>query len=110
MGEKNKKKLTNKQKGILVIIGAGATIITVKAVRAIIKKKTGVDTGEVIEMKERDKLLMAVDEDIFSDLAPTLENVIIDQGIEKVNISRCYDIGDNVHKCVEITMDTIVGD
>lgn len=51
-----------------------------------------------------------IDEDIFTDLAPELEQMVLNAGVDKAWIERCYDLDPVTHKLVEINISTIHGD
>ena len=51
-----------------------------------------------------------VDEQIFTDLAPEIENYVLDNGIDHAVSERSYDIGNNYHKLVKVDVTQVVGD
>lgn len=51
-----------------------------------------------------------IDEDIFTRVAPLMEDAILDEGVEKFNFEDAYEIGQNVSKTVKISIDTVYGD
>lgn len=59
--------------------------------------------------EEADKV-KRIDEGVFTDIAPQLENVLLDDGIDSIHFDTSYDVGENTVKRVTIDVETIVGD
>lgn len=73
-----------------------------------IKKLENPESNRAVnENSERD---YKIDEEIFTDLAPQLENLVCDDGIETAHIDTSFEIGQNVNKRVTIDVETIYGD
>ncbi len=43
-------------------------------------------------------------------LAPAIEGAVLDKGLEKVILDRSYDLGDNLHKLVTVSIENVYGD
>lgn len=67
------------------------------------------DKGELLPAAKKE-LLKRVDEDIFTDLAPLIEKMVMDDSIEKAGIERTYDTDINYHKIVTVSIEQVVGD
>lgn len=57
-----------------------------------------------------ERTVKEVDEDIFTNLAPAIEEAVLDKDIEKIWYDRSYDLGDNLHKFVTVNIENIYGD
>lgn len=66
--------------------------------------------GYEVDLSDVNKRIGKVDEDIFTSLAPDIENAILNTSIDKIVIERTYDMGDNLHKLVTTTVEGIYGD
>lgn len=51
-----------------------------------------------------------IDEEIFTDLAPEIENLVINSEIEQAIAERSYTLEPTLHKLVTVKIDTIHGD
>lgn len=67
------------------------------------------DKGELLPTA-KEKLLMKVDEKIFTDLAPAIERMVMDDRIAHGRIERTYDTDINYHKFVTVSIEQVVGD
>ena len=67
------------------------------------------DKGELLPAAKKE-LLRRVDEEIFTDLAPLIETMVMDNSIEKAGIERTYDTDINYHKIVTVLIEQVVGD
>ena len=60
--------------------------------------------------REANEIAYHVDEDLFTNVCPTMEDTILDKGIEKLVIERAYDLGDNLSKRVTVNIENMYGD
>ena len=105
----------NKEIVILTIIGAFGLTIGLKAHhREKMKlKKEGEEILKVLKTSKGGRLepwANAIDEEVFTDLAPEIESMILNVGLEKGWIERSYSLDPVTHKLVEISIETIHGD
>lgn len=56
--------------------------------------------------QQRNPLVMKIDEEIFTDLAPEIEEMVLNKGVEKGWISRTYKIGGG-SKLVEVNVEKV---
>lgn len=75
--------------------------------RALEIEKEGKDILKVFEsLPQRDPLTLKIDEEIFTDLAPEIEEMVLNKGVEKGWISRTYKIGGG-SKLVEVNVEKV---
>ncbi len=82
-----------------LLIGAGTVVSTVALIAIGVKcsKLRLNGTGKI------------VDEDIFTSLAPAIEEAVLDKSLEKIILERTYDMGDNIAKFVTINIENVYG-
>lgn len=100
--------------GVLVTTGV-ATFVISKDIKSMIKhEKEGQEILHVLRSTLKGGLTEAqakIDEEIFSDLAPEIEQMVLDKGIEHAVIERYYDLGeDRLFKSVVVTIKQYAGD
>lgn len=54
--------------------------------------------------------IRTIDEEVFTDLAPEIENLIINDGVENAIIERSFTLEPTLHKLVTVKIDAIHGD
>lgn len=86
----------------------GGTILGTVAVTAYMYHKGKfANLGGVSEVLSGDEYARTVDRLIFTDLAPKLEEVVLDKGIDTFNQTNIFDLGDGIQKTVTTVMETI---
>ena len=109
------KKYVNEHK-VQFVVGGVTVIGIVVGGRFLFKsvKKTNVKVDSNALKKVVDngisEITRKIDEEIFTDLAPEIENYVLDNGIEHAVSERSYDIGDNLFKIVTVTVKQYAGD
>lgn len=104
------------------IVG-GAILLTALGAKGIAdwhsKEKAHKERGEkilnafkdvCIESTEVNEIAYHVDEDLFTNVCPTMEDVILNRDVEKLVIERAYDLGDNLSKHVTVNIENVYGD
>ena len=56
------------------------------------------------------EFIRKIDEEIFTDLAPEVENLVISDGVEHAVVERSYTLEPTLHKLVTVKIDAIHGD
>lgn len=56
------------------------------------------------------EFIRKIDEEIFTDLAPEIENFVISDGVEHAVVERSYTLEPTLHKLVTVKIDAIHGD
>ena len=56
------------------------------------------------------EFIRKIDEEIFTDLAPEIENLVISDGVENAVVERSYTLEPTLHKLVTVKIDAIHGD
>ena len=51
-----------------------------------------------------------IDKDIFTELAPTIEEAVLNSGVDKMVLERSYDLDTLTHKLVTVNIEQIYGD
>lgn len=62
-------------------------------------------TGSVLP-----EYIRTIDEEVFTDLAPEIENLVISDGVEHAIVERSYTLEPTLHKLVTVKIDAIHGD
>ena len=57
-----------------------------------------------------DTIYKSIDERLFVELAPAIEEAVLNKGLEKTIIEEAYDLGDNLSKFVSVTVENVYGD
>ena len=100
--------------GAACLVDGGLAILGVKGFEsAKAKNKAREALGEKImdAFSGMDKISREIDEDIFTDLAPKIERVVLDRNIENVIcIEHTYDLGERLTKYVTVTIRSVYGD
>ena len=94
--------------GVVTVIGGTILVITGKRYK-ILKKDAYKEIIDTLQT-EIELPVKSVDEDVFTMLAPAIEGAVLDNGLEKVILDRSYDLGDNLHKLVTVTIENVYGD
>lgn len=93
-----------------ILVGAGTVIGTAVLITIGVKCSKS-SKGKVInDMPKLKEIGRIVDEDIFTELAPSIEETVLNKGLEKVVLERSYDLGDNLSKYVTVTIENVYGD
>ena len=103
------KELWAEHKGLIIFLGLGMFIGALKAIFGGGNKNIDSDEFDDFEPDE-DEVIKDIDESIFTDLAPEIENMVLNNSISKGGIFRSYDLKNKTHKTVEVTIDTIYDD
>lgn len=56
------------------------------------------------------EFIRKIDEEIFTDLAPEIENLVICDGVENAIVERSFTLEPTLHKLVTVKIDAIHGD
>ena len=94
--------------GVVTVIGGTILVITGKRYK-ILKKDAYKEIIDTLQT-EIELPVKSVDEDVFTMLAPAIEGAVLDKGLEKVILDRSYDLGDNLHKLVTVSIENVYGD
>lgn len=94
--------------GVVTVIGGTILVITGKRYK-ILKKDAYKEIINTLQT-EIELPVKSVDEDVFTMLAPAIEGAVLDKGLEKVILDRSYDLGDNLHKLVTVSIENVYGD
>ena len=94
--------------GVVTVIGGTILVITGKRYK-ILKKDAYKEIIDTLQT-EIELPVKSVDEDVFTMLAPASEGAVLDKGLEKVILDRSYDLGDNLHKLVTVSIENVYGD
>ena len=94
--------------GVVTVIGGTILVITGKRYK-ILKKDAYKEIIDTLQT-EIELPVKSVDEDVFTMLAPAIEGAVLDKGLEKVILDRSYDLGDNLHKLVSVSIENVYGD
>ena len=94
--------------GVVTVIGGTILVITGKRYK-ILKKDANKEIIDTLQT-EIELPVKSVDEDVFTMLAPAIEGAVLDKGLEKVILDRSYDLGDNLHKLVTVSIENVYGD
>ena len=94
--------------GVVTVIGGTILVITGKRYK-ILKKDAYKEIIDTLQT-EIELPVKSVDEDVFTMLAPAIEGAVLDKGLEKVILDRTYDLGDNLHKLVTVSIENVYGD
>lgn len=94
--------------GVATVIGGTILVITGKRYK-ILKKDVYKEIIDSLQT-EIELPVKSVDEDVFTMLAPAIEGAVLDKGLEKVILDRSYDLGDNLHKLVTVSIENVYGD
>ena len=94
--------------GVVTVIGGTILVITGKRYK-ILKKDAYKEIIDTLQT-EIELPVKSVDEDVFTMLAPAIEGAVFDKGLEKVILDRSYDLGDNLHKLVTVSIENVYGD
>lgn len=94
--------------GVVTVIGGTILVITSKRYK-ILKKDAYKEIIDTLQT-EIELPVKSVDEDVFTMLAPAIEGAVLDKGLEKVILDRSYDLGDNLHKLVTVSIENVYGD
>lgn len=94
--------------GVVTVIGGTILVITGKRYK-ILKKDVYKEIIDSLQT-EIELPVKSVDEDVFTMLAPAIEGAVLDKGLEKVILDRSYDLGDNLHKLVTVSIENVYGD
>lgn len=119
-GKKHGKKIAIAVGGVIVFVG------TLALFKTIFKGKGGiVDDAALVDLMGDSKVhtpmqpfsqgigenyAKEVDDAIFTDLAPEIEEACIRPGIDRFQTERFFDIGDRICKHITVTIENIVGD
>lgn len=113
--EKVKDFLRN-HKNLLLALGAGAVIVIGGTFYVIVSKenkilrKKGKEILDTLQKNTTESPVRSVDEDVFTMLAPAIEEAVLDKGLEKLVLDRSYDLGNNLHKLVTVSIENVYGD
>ena len=91
--------------GVVTVIGGTILVITGKRYK-ILKKDAYKEIIDTLQT-EIELPVKSVDEDVFTMLAPAIEGAVLDKGLEKVILDRSYDLGDNLHKLVTVSIENV---
>ena len=94
--------------GVVTVIGGTILVITGKRYK-ILKKDAYKEIIDTLQT-EIELPVKSVDEDVFTMLAPAIEGAVLDKGLEKVILDRSYDLGDNLHKLVTVSIENVYGE
>ena len=94
--------------GVVTVIGGTILVITGKRYK-ILKKDAYKEIIDTLQT-EIELPVKSVDEDVVTMLAPAIEGAVLDKGLEKVILDRSYDLGDNLHKLVTVSIENVYGD
>jgi hypothetical protein len=94
--------------GVVTVIGGTILVITGKRYK-ILKKDVYKEIIDSLQT-EIELPVKSVDEDVFTMLAPAIEGAVLDKDLEKVILDRSYDLGDNLHKLVTVSIENVYGD
>ena len=94
--------------GVVTVIGGTILVITGKRYK-ILKKDAYKEIIDTLQT-EIELPVKSVDEDVFTMLAPAIEGAVLDKGLEKVILDRSYDLGDNLHTLVTVSIENVYGD
>ena len=115
--EEEKKKENKALKVGLTIAGIALLGGTGYALSKHIKKQKAIAKVNKDILKNYDSLSRnstivetVIDEAIYTDLAQAIEDTVLDRGMEKAIIERSYDLGDNIHKFVSVSIENVYGD
>ena len=109
------KDFVQEHKAFVATLGAGLTLVIGGTVFLITGKKRKSSTKDIaVLLKDSSKAMSKVekhiDEDIFTSLAPAIEDAIKSKGVENVVLERDYNLGGNLHKFVTVCVENIYGD
>lgn len=96
--------------GVGAVLVIGGTTLTIMGRRRKITRKNGKEILDLLQKDTTELFVKNVDEDVFTMIAPAIEEAVLDKGLEKVIIDRSYDLGDNLHKLVTVSVENIYGD
>lgn len=99
--EKGKKFVKDHKKIVI-----GGALVTTGVVSCVILKKTS-----VIGRHPLRDIATLIDEEIFTELAPEIEQAVLDKGVDSLRIEKYFDLGeDNLFKHVEVKITQYAGD
>lgn len=78
--------------------------------KTVFKTKYVQIDGSLTEIFSKEKsnfIADIVDEDVIVELAPSIKEAVLSEGLEKVYIDRTYDLGDGIAKAVKVTVEKI---
>lgn len=109
------KEFFKKHERLLQILGAGVvviggTVFIIMGKRYKTVKKEAKQILDILQKNTTELPVKSVDEDVFTMLAPAIEESVLDRGLEKVVLDRSYDLGDNLHKLVTVSIENVYGD
>ncbi len=96
--------------GVGAVLVIGGTAFVIMGRRRKIMRKDGKEILDILQKDTTELFVKNVDEDVFTMIAPAIEEAVLDKGLEKVIIDRSYDLGDNLHKLVTVSVENIYGD
>ena len=79
----------------------------------LLKKRIGYllsKMPEGIEVDNEASIFGDIDEAIFTDLAPRMEEAIFNKGLEKTIIEESYELENNLSKFITISIENVYGD
>lgn len=92
---------------LMIVLGAkGASKLLIKP------KHVPGELGDAVlkGLKEGPLTPHEIDELVFTDLAPKIEDAVLEKGLEKMALERTYNLGDNLSKFVTINVENVYGD
>lgn len=108
------KKFLRKHKNLLAVLGAGATIIIGGTFYyTIIGKRSKMQLEEFLDILQKNtteiprQIIKNVDKDIFTTLAIDIEEAVLDKSRKILVLDRFYDLGDNLHKLVTVSIENV---
>lgn len=104
---------THYKKVLFITVGGAVVVILGKdAIKYRQLMKDAKELGETVlkQSKTLTPVAKIIDEDIFTDLAPTIEEMVLDSGVEKSMIEKNYDLDGLTHKLVTVNIERIMGD
>lgn len=105
--KKGVKTFFKRHKVAVISTAAASTAVSIISLVLFKGKKS---SNNLVVRKTSSPLAKKIDADIFTELAPTIEEAVMNVGLEKIVIERSYSLDCLTHKLVTVVVESIHGD